>query len=272
MLRGTVIEQLADDLYIINFRGFNLNSRAPKRLERGKNIYVRVTEIGEQIVMRLLPKEEYRKAQMEANLDELDFCLENIGITPSYLNKFIAGSMLRFRLPLSRDSLNSILESAAKLKLNDENDIHSLVFLTAKDYPITRKNIELVRYMDFPEESRLLGELVNMKERKLEKGDGLPVRVFDNEERSGICFQYRGDSIGTVRVLAIINNTEVETEFIVEDTESKALFTSNKIGLEERLRKDGLDLNSLNAILKEAPDHSNGNQGSTRPIGIDVRI
>ena len=272
VLRGTVIEHLTDDLYIINFRGFNLNSRAPKRLKRGKNIYVRVTEIGEQIVMRLLPKEEYCKAQAEANLDELDLYLDNVGMTPDYLNRFIAGSMLRFRLPLSRESFENILESAADLELDNENDIHALVFLTARNHPKTRKNIELATYMDFPEESRLLSELMNMKERQLEKGDGLPVRIFDDEEKSGICFRYRGDNIGAVRVLAILNGTEVETEFIVEDAESKTLFTSNEIGFEEKLREDGLDLRSFAAILEETPAQSNGNQGSTTPIGIDVRI
>jgi hypothetical protein len=272
VLRGTVIEQLADDLYIINFRGFNLNSRAQKKLQRGKNIYVRVTEIGEQIVMRLLPKEEYHEAQDEANLDELDSCLESIGIAPSHLNRLIASSMLRFHLPLSRDSFDDILKSAAKLKLDDENDIRSLVFLAARDYPRKRENIELVRYMDFPDESILLGKLVKMKERKLDKGDGLPVRVFDDEERSGICFRYRGDNISTVGVIAIIDNTEVETEFIVEDTKSEALFASNKTGLEERLREGGFDLNNLSAILKETPNQWHWNQNSKRPIGIDFRI
>ena len=271
ILRGTVIEQLAEDLYIINFRGFNLNSRARARLKRGKNIYVRVTDIGEKIIMRLLPEDEYREAQNEANLLELDYCLENIGITPNYLNRFIAGEMLRFQLPLSRSSFEKVLDDATHLELDDANDTRALVFLTARKYPGTRGNIELAAYMDFPCDSKLLGELMNMREREPEEGDGLPIRVFDDDEKSAVCFRYQTDNLGALKVLAVIKDTDVQTEIIVEDMTSKMLFLSNEYRLGERLRKDGLDLKRFTALLEENSKESYGNRRLGIPIGIDFR-
>jgi len=271
ILRGTVIEQLAEDLYIINFRGFNLNSRARTKLKRGKNIYVRVTDISDKIIMQLLPEDEYREAQNKANLLELDSCLENVGITPNYLNRFIAGEMLRFQLPLSRSFFEKVLDDAAHLELDDENDIRALVFLTAKKYPSTRENIELATYVDFPHDSKLLGELMNMREREPEEGDGLPIRIFDDDEKSGICFRYQTDNLGALKVLAVIKKTDVQTEIIVEDMTSKALFLSNENRLRERLRKDGLNLKNFAALVEETFAEPHGNRRLGIPIGIDFK-
>lgn len=270
VLRGTIVEELADCLYIINFRGFNLTSRTPSRFKRGKRIFVRVTEIGDQIVMRLLPDEECREAEKEINKEGLDLRLEEIGITPNYLNRLITHEMLNRGMPLSRGSFEEIINDIARLEIDEEEDVHAVVYLVSKGYPRERSCIGLARFLDFPEESRLLADLMNMTERELTRGEGLPVRVFDDNERSGICFRYMGNNIGDLKVMAVIQDRRARVELLVENERVKERFELNSRKLEDELGTDGLELEDLTALVERILAED-GRETSETPLGIDFR-
>lgn len=270
VVRGTIVEELADCLYIINFRGFNLTSRTPSRFKRGKRIFVRVTEIGDRILMRLLPEDEYREAEKELNKEGLDLRLEEIGITPNYLNRLITYEMLNRGMPLSRGPFEEIINDIARLGIDEEEDVRAVVYLVSKGYPRERSRIGLARFLDLPEESRLLAHLMSMTERELTGGEGLPVRVFDDEERSGICFRYIGDNVGDLKVIAVIQDRRARVELLVENEKVKERFELNRRKLEDKLGTDGLELEDLTAFVEKILLEE-GRERSETLLGIDFR-
>ena len=272
VIRGTVIEQLADDLYIINFRGFNLNSQSKRRFKRGKRIFVRVIDITDQIVMQLVPEEEYTSASIEAASAELETCLEEMGIPPNPLNTFIANAMLQFGMPLSLQSFTGILDHATKLALDNENDLRTLVYLSSKKYPPRRTNIDLANYLGLPRKSVLLGEVMAMLPRKPHSEGGQPFMAFEADRGSAICVRYDGERLGLVRAVAVIDGHSATVELICESESQTRTIASLRSHLESLLAERNLKLSELHITLDEPDPPSSSQERNGIHIGIDFKV
>jgi len=89
------------------------------------------------------------------------------------------------RLPLSKANFHKILLTASLLNVKIECEIEAIVYLTAKGCDSTPQSIDLALYLDMPDDSMLLSEVINMNERPSEihePGNGINIRLFDGSE------------------------------------------------------------------------------------------
>jgi hypothetical protein len=121
-------------------------------------------------------------------------------------------------------------------------------------------------------DSRLLGDLMNMQQRELVRGDGLPVRVFDGDETHGICFVYRSERLGDVKVIALIDDSDVQTEFIACSDDAVNMLKDRETVLRGVLDGDDLNLAEMTVTIDRYDETNGGKPGTRVPIGIDFRV
>lgn len=141
VIKGRVIGQFENNKALIGFRGFNIVAEIPAQLDKGEIIDVRILEVGDKIVMRLLRPNSNTPVRFTATVTDI---LNDMGVPANEKTNAIVKALVQYDIPLTEENIQSVLSYSSVIAGESNQPIDLLV---------------LAWFLNFPPNSRILEDL-----------------------------------------------------------------------------------------------------------------
>ncbi len=135
-----VMDKLANDEYLLFFKGNSFNAKSAIPLNKGQTILAKIQSLEPNIVLNMIPMKDVK--QNDSVYSYFKNQLTNINILPSDKNINIAKAFFSEQIPLKIETFNKFSNEINKLDLSEYPNIQTAAKLFKNNIPLTLNLVE----------------------------------------------------------------------------------------------------------------------------------